>query len=325
MPKSSRRSLKNKKIICAQCKLCIVEENEESIECDKCNKNFHVVCTSLDKRQFEYLLKNEREEFVCHLCENNKSNNFSVKEELSDIKQELKKLDQLSVLNETMTFMSKQFDDLIRGVAENKKKVESLQKENKELKTEVKMLRDSVKFLNDQRVKNDCLLSGIEASDGESAVDAVLKFTKEVGVEINEESISDAYFLKNKNPANNKKSVVIKLNTKKSKEKLMAVKPKLREAEKTKKIYVNDYLGRETMNLFNYAKSLKKIGYRSIYVFEGRVFTKMSELSRPKLIRSVEEVDELLLKATTYRASIQHKQNNVNVQDESDNSFMSPS
>lgn len=320
MPKPSRRSIKNNKLICVQCKLEI-EEDEENIECDKCNKNLHVVCTTLDKRQYEHLLKNESEEFVCHLCD---SNSCSVKAELTAIKTELKKLDQLSALNETMTFMSKQYDEILKGVAENKKKIEAVQKENKALKAEVINLKNSVKYMNDQRVKNDCLVTGLKADSGVSAVDAVLKLSKEAGVVMTEESISDAYFLKQKNAANEKRSVVVKFNTKKSKDKLMSIKPKLHENEETKKTYVHDYLSRETMSLLNYAKSLKAVGYRAVYATDGRVFIKRSELSKPRLIRNVDEIDKLLVEATTYPKKQHIHQPTVNA-DDSDISYLSPS
>lgn len=81
MSKKNRRSTRNNKVICIQCKLEIQEDEEESIECDKCKKNFHIVCTTLDKRQYLHLLQHETEEFACHLCDN--SNNNAVKAELN--------------------------------------------------------------------------------------------------------------------------------------------------------------------------------------------------------------------------------------------------
>lgn len=317
MSKKNRRSTRNNKVICIQCKLEIQEDEEESIECDKCKKNFHIVCTTLDKRQYLHLLQHETEEFACHLCDN--SNNNAVKAELNEIKTELKKLDQLCAINESMNFLSKQFDDILKGVAENKKKLEAVQKENKLLKTEIVNLKNSVKYINEQRVKNDCLVTGLKGNGDMSAVDAVLKLTKDAGVVMTEESISDAYFLKPKNAASNVKSVVVKFGSKKSKDRLMSIKPKLHEKEETKKIYVQDYLSKETMNLLNHAKSLRAVGYRAVYAAGGRVFTKRSELSNPRLIRSVEEVDQLLLEATTHPREKPTKQASVTA-DDPDNS-----
>lgn len=307
MPPKGRRSIQNNKVICTQCNLEI-KDDDEFIECDKCSKKYHVVCTALNKREYEYLLKHEEEEFVCHLCDGNNNNNSgTLKKELNEIKTELKKLDQLSNLHEAMTFMSKQYDDILRGVAENKKKLENVQKENKMLKEEIKTLQNSVRFLNDQRVRNDCLIRGVKVIDGMSAADTVLKLSSDAGVELQPEVIDEAYFIKRRNTSSEKKNennegkqvMVVKFNSKKAKDTMMSIKPKLMENELTKKVFVNDYLSRETMSLLNYAKSLKQVGYRSVYVVGGKVFIKRSELSKPKIIRSEEEIDDLLLEAAT--------------------------
>ena len=68
-------------------------------------------------------------------------------------------------------------------------------KKNKILKTEVKSLKESIKVLNDQRVKNDCIISGIVTPKDQSAC---LKLTSDVGIEVQLSSIEDAYFIKKK-------------------------------------------------------------------------------------------------------------------------------
>uniref|UniRef100_A0A1I8NKJ5 PHD-type domain-containing protein n=1 Tax=Musca domestica TaxID=7370 RepID=A0A1I8NKJ5_MUSDO len=321
MAPSNRRSLK-KKNICFQCKL-VIEENDQSIECDECEREYHDVCTQLDKRQFKCLLDNENEEFVCHVCNNKKGNknNISVKDELEDIKRELKKLDQLSVMHETMTFMSQQYDDILRGVAENNRKLELVQKENKALRQEVTDLKKSVKFLNDQRVKNDCIVTGVREIKDLSAAATIVKLSKAAGVEIEEKSISDAFFLRSRKE-NERKTVVVKFDSRKSKEALMSIKPKLKDMEDTKNVYVNDFLSRECMELFNYAKSLKKVGYRSVYVSSGRVFVKKSDLSKAKLIRDKDHVDKLLEEAATFQEK--RRSRHVATGEDSDNNFESP-
>lgn len=297
MSTRNRRSMKIKNL-CSQCNMELEEDDEEVIGCDKCDKKYHVVCTTLDKRKYEYLLNHESEEYVCHQCVD--VNSGTLKKDLNEIKTELKKIDHLQ---ETMTFMSKQFDEILKGVADNKKKIEVVQKENKILKEEVKALKNSIQILNDHRVKNDCFIRGVKVESGATAVDTVLKLTSEVGVKLKSDTIEDAYFIKKRSVSNDKKSdtqaMVVKFNSKLSKDLMMSIKPKLKENETTKDVFVNDMLSRETMNLFNYAKALKNVGYRSVYTASGRVFIKRSELSKAKMIRSEDEVDKLLLEATT--------------------------
>lgn len=334
MSGKGRRSIQNAKLFCGQCEM-EVKENEDNIDCDKCAKCYHALCTSLNKRQFEHLLKNESEEYVCNAC---KECDGTVKEELVEIKKQLKqlkKLDQLSSLQETMTFMSKQFDEIIRGVAENKKKIEAVQKENRVLKNEVNNLKDSVKLLNDERVKNNCLISGIEVKEGSTAVDTLLEIAKDVGVDLKEDDVEEAFFIKKNNTSNKtknlKQSIIVKFDSKKSKQKLMSAKQKLKEKEETKSVYVNDCLSKETFNLFRHAKTLHKVGYQSVYTYSGRVYVKLSEISKPRLIRSEEEVDDMLLKATTNK--LQKRRSNLQPplavddthdEDETRAAFMSP-
>uniref|UniRef100_A0A1I8PM23 PHD-type domain-containing protein n=1 Tax=Stomoxys calcitrans TaxID=35570 RepID=A0A1I8PM23_STOCA len=321
MPKSSRRSIK-KKPICFQCKLAI-EEDDQSIECDECKGEYHDVCTQLDKRQFKHLLDNESEEFMCHVCNTSgNANNNSVKAELEGIKRELKKLDQLSAMHDTMNFMSQQYDDILKGVAENKRKLEVVQKENKALRQEVADLKNSVKFLNDQRVKNDCIVTGVKQIKDLSAAETIIKLSTDVGIAIEKNSISDAYFLKI-NKESEEKTIVVKFNSRQSKETLMSIKPKLKEMEGTKKVYVNEFLSRETMDLLNYAKTLKKMGYRSVYAASGRVFVKRGELSKAKLMRDKDDVDKLLAEVATYQEK-RRSRHEPTADDSDNNHFESP-
>lgn len=296
MPNSSRRSVKKNKTLCGQCRMVVEEAKDDNIECDKCGKIFHALCTKLDKRQYDQLLKNSEEEYVCHLCNGDDTTAGTVREELLRIQSRLNKLDQLQ---DSMNFMSQKFDEVLKGISENKKKIQNIEKENKNLKMEIKTLKDSVKILNDQRVKNDCVVSGVHINNDISAADAVIQISKLVGVEITKETIDDAYFLKTKNQSNTKKSLVVKFNSKTAKEKLMSVKSKLKNNEITKTVYVNDFLSKESMELLNYARTLKSVGYHAVYSYSGRIFAKKSEITKPRLIRSEEDVDAILLEATT--------------------------
>lgn len=298
MPSSSRRSIKNKKVLCGQCRMEVKEDKEDIIECDKCERMFHVVCAKLDKRQFDHLLKNKDEEYICYICDDSNASAGTVKEELQHIKAKLDKLDQLQ---ESMNFMSTKFDEVLKGISENKKKIERIEKENQNLKMEVKNLKDSMKFLNDQRVKNDCIISGINYDSEKNAAQAVIEFSKTVGADIPKESIDDAYYLRNKTQTNPKTSLVVKFISKSAKDTFMAVKPQLKKKEETKSIYVNDFLSKESMHLLNYARSLKSIGFERVYSHSGRIFAKKNEITKPRLIRSEEDVNTILLDATTSR------------------------
>lgn len=296
----ARRSLAIKqKLLCNHCENEIKEESDDFIECDKCGEYFHFKCSKLSKKEFESLLKNEKEIFNCHLCKGD----GAIRKELNTIKTELKKLEKLEKLDQltdSINFMSAKFDEVFKDVAENKKKIAEVQKENKKLKTEIKNLKTSVKILNDYRVQNDCVIRGIKVDVKENAMDAVVNLSKDIGVDLEPNAVNAAYFLRAKKESEDgKKSVVVKFSSKFHKERLMAAKSKLKENVSTSEVFVNDFHSKETMNLFYYAKSLKTIGYQYIYVRNGRVYCKKSEIAKQQLIRDEDDVDNMVLEATT--------------------------
>lgn len=328
MAPSSRRSLKIHKLICAQCKTEIDEQEEENIACDKCNKVFHSQCTKLDKRQFNLLLENESVEFKCHLCEG--GDNEIIKEELLLIKNKLNQLDQLTHIQESITFLSKQYDDILKTMVVNNKKLDEVKKENTQLKQEINYLKNNIKVLNDERVKNQCIVIGLKPDEKVSAAEAVLSFSKNIGIEMSNDTIDDAFYLNNRNKNSNKKSVIVKFDSKKSKDKFMAVKPILKEGEGENKVFVNDLLSKETLALLKYAKTLKTVGFVSVYPNHGRIFARKSGISQPRLIRNEDDVDAILLEASTIKPRMRRSMNKTAVEDlastdeEGQVDFMSP-
>ncbi|XP_075162787.1 uncharacterized protein LOC142235420 [Haematobia irritans] len=310
------KSQTKKKILCKRCEEEIKEESEDFIQCDKCSNSYHSQCSGLSKREFNRLCENDKEAFICQACEPLGGEDGEIKRELKTIKTELKKLEKLEKLDQltdSIKFMSEKFDELIKDVKDNKKQIVEIKRENAKLRNEVVNLQSSVKYLNDRIVKNDCIISGLKVNNDVNAKDVVVKLSKDVGVEMTESEVEDAYFLPNRNKTQEKKAVVVKFASKKNKDKLMNIKPKLKENENTKNIYINDFLSRETLSLLNYTKSLKAIGYKSVYAKDGKVFCRKTEISRSIVIRSEEHVDQILTEATTNkhwnrRSNVQNRQ-----------------
>lgn len=325
---SRRSGIKTKKLICAQCKLEINEQTEDNIACDKCKKSFHAQCSKLDKRQFELLVEDESVEYKCHMCEGGE--NGTIKEELTFIKTKLNQLDQLSSIHDSITFLSKQYDDILKTMVDNRKKLDEVKKENLHLKEEIKHLKTSVKNLNDEKVKNHCIIMGLKPMENLSAADAVVNLSKDIGVDIEADKIEDAYFLKNRSKTAKNTNVIVKFNTKSTKDKLMAAKSKLKNEESSEnKVFINDLLSKETLALLNHAKVLKTVGYKFVYPNHGRIFVKRSEISRPRILRSEDDVDGLLLEATTNKKRMSRSFNRdvaevESSEDETQTNFMSP-
>lgn len=270
MPGKRRKSLNIKnKMICLQCKTQVLEE-EDSMQCDACNKTLHSVCTKMDKKEIEKLLHNDSLEYKCHFCKPNE--NTSVVSDLAEIKT---KLNQLDDIRETIKFMASQYDEILKGVAYNKKKIDNLQKENNTLRGEIKELKSTVKFLNDVRVQNNCIINGVKIENETiGPMQAVLDLAKKTGADIRENEIDDAYFLNANNNKSAKKSLVVKFVNKNSKKVFMSGKAKLKQIDELKTVYINDLLSKESLEVFNYAKTLKTVGYKFVYAKDGNIFAR---------------------------------------------------
>lgn len=319
-----RKSINSKnKIICVQCKTQVLE-SDDAFQCDACKKTLHSVCTKMDKKRIDKLLKDPSLEYECHFCEKTVDN--TVVSDLAEIKT---KLNQLDDIKETIQFMASQYDEILKGVAKNKKKIENLQKENTTLRNEVKQLKSSVKYLNDIRVQNDCIINGINVeNDNVTPLEVVLKIAKKTGADICEDEVDDAYFLK-VNDKSLKKSLVVKFNNKKSKKAFMNEKAKIKQIDDLKSIYINDFLCKESLEVFNHAKTLKTVGYKFVYSKGGNIFAKKDEKSRQIRIYSMGDVDKMLLSASggrsmKSRAAIVNDENSDEDDDDDGENFRSP-
>ncbi|KAI8118713.1 hypothetical protein CVS40_9708 [Lucilia cuprina] len=214
--------------------------------------------------------------------------------------------------------MSNQYDDILKGVSKNTKQIECLKKENKALRGEVKQLKSSVKFLNDTRVRNDCIINGVAIKDNADAMTAVLDLAKQTGAEVVENDIEDAYFLPNRNKKNNKRFMVVKFLNRKSKQVFMNEKAKMKTIDELKSVYVNDFMSRETMEIFNYAKVLKEVGFKFVYARGSKIFAKRDEKAKQNQIRSMDDVDKILMSATGGKRIIRSSKNGVSDVDDDD-------
>lgn len=322
MPGKRCKSLNIKnKMICLQCKTQVLEE-EDSMQCDACNKTLHSVCTKMDKKEIEKLLHNDSLEYKCHFCKPNE--NTSVVSDLAEIKT---KLNQLDDIRETIKFMASQYDEILKGVAYNKKKIDNLQKENNTLRGEIKELKSTVKFLNDVRVQNNCIINGVKIENETiGPMQAVLDLAKKTGADIRENEIDDAYFLNANNNKSAKKSLVVKFVNKNSKKVFMSGKAKLKQIDELKTVYINDLLSKESLEVFNYAKTLKTVGYKFVYAKDGNIFARKDEKTRYNKINSMDDVDKMLLSASGVRNRAAVVRRDASDEDDEDenNFFQSP-
>ena len=79
--------------------------------------------TKLSRRHFLYIMKKQ----------NMSASGVDFKAELRGIKTELKKLDPLAHINESVSVMSEQIDEVIKAVAKNEEKLGMMQKKKSKM------------------------------------------------------------------------------------------------------------------------------------------------------------------------------------------------
>ena len=78
-------------------------------------------------------------------------------------------------------------------------------------------------------------------------METFLEFSSKADKNISEETINDVYFFKNTMERDNvKKTIAVNFADKKSKDKMMMSKTKLRKSDDNKRNFVNDYFTTET-------------------------------------------------------------------------------
>lgn len=318
MPTKTRSlNIKKKKVICLQCKTEVLE-SDDAMECDSCCKTFHSLCTHLNKVQIEALVKDPALEFKCHFCKPESDNRDGISTVLMEMRE----------MKETMKFMSAQYDSILNGVKKNSASIKSLQKENKNLREDVKQLKSTVAFLNGERVRNDCIINGIQAETNSKPTEIVLDVAKKVGADICEVEIEDAYFI-NRNKETSKTAVVVKFINKQTKATFMKEKKKLMQIDVMKNVYINDFLTKECLEILKYAKSLKAVGFKFIYVKAGKVFAKKDDNARQIILKSLNDVDLLLSKhavgkGARQRLSVPQDEDDGSEDDDDNDGYLSP-
>lgn len=150
-----------------------------------------------------------------------------------------------------------------------------MEKENIKLKEDVNNLKSTVMFLNHIRVQKDCVINGISADEETKPIDVVVAVANKIDADIGEDDVDEAYFLNKRNNSSNLKSVVFKFMSNRNKAK-------------------NDFVCKDTMDIFNHAKSLKSVGFRRVYTSGGNVYVNTDENSRQIQIKSMADVDDIL-------------------------------
>lgn len=132
-----------------------------------------------------------------------------------------------------------------------------MKRENKSLKYQEKTLETAVRVPNNNRVRNDCVISAHQVVPFMNLRDTV-EVANDNGIVLDSHAIKEAYYLTKKCDKNEvSKTLVVEL-----------------------KVYVHDYLNKQTLALWNHSKELKSVGYQHVNIRNGKVDSKKSKQSK---------------------------------------------
>lgn len=205
-PKGRKKITKNKHnaVKCKECSEEVVTDDEDSIECNTCNRWIHFQCSNLNKKQLAKIMENEDSEFKCHFC--SKGNKKSTAD--ATLQTLLSKINDLTSIVKEQT---KRYDELFRSIDKQKNRINLLEKENRKLRSSL----DSV--TNDQRVlfseinRNKIIIKGlnVQTAGVPEIKKCVLDMAAKGGSDIVINDISDVKLLLGRKTEHSKTTAII--------------------------------------------------------------------------------------------------------------------
>lgn len=211
---------------------------------------------------------------------------------------------QFSDLQESMAYISGQYEDLKKLLGTNSSEVQSLKEENKVLKENLNTLTSRVKTLEDDSLKQqqwvrlqNIEVTGIPEDKEENTVAIIQKLSEHIGVTIGPSDVEFAHRVQPRRAASGAgaRPIVARLRHRIVKDKIVAAARKYRElntrevgiGRESSKIYVNEHLTKENKMLLSLCKQKgKELNYKFIWTKNCRIFMRKNETSPPVPINS---------------------------------------
>lgn len=160
------------------------------------------------------------------------------------------------------------------------------------IQDEVDRLRSGLaRSQNEDITKNKCIITGVKFEDlgcASSTKDYIMSLALSGGLRINASDIFSVDLSQPKIQRDDSCLVFVVFKTFEMKQKFIALKPGF-----PKNLNVMEALNKETLALFNCAKSLKRCGFKTVYHNMGKVYARRNNDYPPIHITSFNQVKEL--------------------------------
>lgn len=210
----------------------------------------------------------------------------------------------------TVSFLSDRYDELKTELDVKTEKITSLEKSNHSLHEALQNLTKRVNNTEQYARANNVEVQCVPESKSENVVDTVLNIGKVIKSKIKDADISHCTRIAKKDSTSKRpRSILVKFNTPRLRDEFLAASIKFNRsqpqdrlstghlgatADKAQPIYVVEHLSADNKSLHAAARArAKDLGYRFVWVRNGRIFVKKSEDSDCIFVDNLEKLKEL--------------------------------
>lgn len=221
---------------------------------------------------------------------------------------------------ESLSFVSKQYDELRKELADFKKLFSSTGSELKGIKDENKALKETmnaqsvrIRALEEENLKQqqwsriqNIEVTGIPEHKEEDTSQIVLKVAQHIGLSIEPSDIEFAHRVQPRHTTSTprtSRSIVVRLRQRIIKDRIVAAARKHRNlnagalglGEEANRVFINEHLTKENKMLLSSCKQIaREANFKFVWTKNCRIFVRRNEVSPPILIASPSELSKIV-------------------------------
>lgn len=211
---------------------------------------------------------------------------------------------------QAISFFSSRYDELKATVDEKTEKIDRLEKDNISLRESLQNLTKRVNISEQHSRASNIEIQCVPENNSEKLVTSILKLSEEIKCDIVDADIAHCTRVAKKNPDNTRpRSILVKFNNPRLRDSFLAAATKYNRTHpknrlssrhlgsstvKPQPIYVVEHLSAELKSIHAATRArARELGYKFVWVRNGRIFIKKSEESNRIFIDSAEQLDSL--------------------------------
>ena len=213
-------------------------------------------------------------------------------------------------MNDSMTFLNNQYEDLLKEHVTSKRNVVELQKENLSMKGTIGDLTGRLNHLEQQSRSNNIEIQCLPEKKQENLVQIVADLSKVIGCSVTEKDILHCTRVAKLNPNTNRpRSVVVQLSSPRVRDEYLAATINYNKSNPNNKInsahlgysgpkspiFVSEHLSSVNKALHAAARiKAKEIGYQYVWIRSGRIFMRKDQAAEHVLVRTMDTLNKLV-------------------------------